>query len=127
MFGVIVRQYYETGSEGKIISPNYPSDYGIKKDYYWRITVPEGKRIEIRFDTWDVEDEKNCRKDYLSIYDGSSTRNVLLGTYCGKIRPSSFRSSGRYLYLHFRSDGDVTRKGFRLYWKAVGVVVQPEG
>ena len=89
--------------------------------------MPEGTRIEIRFDTWDVENEKNCGKDSLSIYDGSSARNVLLGTYCGNTRPNSLRSSGRYLYLHFRSDGDVTGKGFRLYWKGVGVVAQPEG
>lgn len=127
MFGVIERQYYESGNEGTIVSPNYPNDYDIKKDYYWRITVPEGKRIEIRFDTLDLEDSKNCGKDSLSIYDGISTRYVLLGTYCGNTRPNSFRSSGRYLFLHFRSDGDVTGKGFRLYWKAVGVVVQPEG
>ena len=89
--------------------------------------MPEGKRIEIRFDTLDLEDARNCGKDSLSIYDGISTRFVLLGTYCGNTRPKSFRSSGRYLLLHFRSDGDVTGKGFRLYWKAVGVVVQPEG
>ena len=41
----------------------------------------------------------------------------LLYTYCGYSQPVSFRSSGRYLYLHFRSDDTDTRKGFQLNWK----------
>ena len=40
---VAERRLYESGEEGAISSPDYPSYYGIKKNYYWRIEVPEGK------------------------------------------------------------------------------------
>ena len=120
------RQFYESGEEGTISSPDYPSNYGIKKNHYWRVKVPEGKRIEVNFDGMDIEYHQGCEKDFLKVYDGSSSGEALLRTYCGKAEPEKFTSSGRYLYLHFRSDDDGTRKGFQLSWKAFDVVT-PEG
>ena len=123
---VAERQFYQSGEEGTISSPDYPSNYGIKKNYYWRVEVPEGKRIEVNFDGMDIEYHQGCEKDFLKVYDGSSSGEALLRTYCGKAEPEKFKSSGRYLYLHFRSDDDRTRKGFQLSWKAFDVVT-PEG
>ena len=74
----------------------------------------------------DIEYHQGCEKDFLKVYDGSSSGGALLRTYCGKAEPEKFKSSGRYLYLHFRSDDDGTRKGFQLSWKAFDVVT-PEG
>ena len=74
----------------------------------------------------DIEYHQGCEKDFLKVYDGSSSGEALLRTYCGKAEPEKFKSSGRYLYLHFRSDDDRTRKGFQLSWKAFDVVT-PEG
>ena len=123
---VAERRLYESGEEGAISSPDYPSYYGIKKNYYWRIEVPERKQIEVNFDGMDIEYQQGCEKDFLKVYDGSSSGDSLLRTYCGKAEPGRFTSCGRYLYLHFQSDDEVTRKGFQLSWKAFDVVT-PEG
>lgn len=112
------REFYESGSQGNIMSPNYPSSYGLNLNYYWRITVASGYRIQLRFEDFELEDDQFCRKDFIKVYDGSGPRDDLLETYCGRTRPESIKSSGRYLYIHFRSDSDTTRKGFRIYWFA---------
>lgn len=137
MFSLFLeKRLYPSGDEGTITSPNYPEVYDTKKDYYWRITAPPGKRIQVQIDYLDIEYDRRCAKDFLKVYDGSSLDSPLLYTYCGYTRPVSFRSSGRYLYLYFRSDNADTRKGFQLTWKTfLGVTtttlttttVNPEG
>ena len=62
----------------------------------------------------------------MKVYDGTSDRDTLLKTICGSARPEAMLSSRNYLHLHFRSDEDVTRKGFKLRWK-IDEGVKPEG
>uniref|UniRef100_A0A3P9M1F5 CUB and zona pellucida-like domains 1, tandem duplicate 1 n=1 Tax=Oryzias latipes TaxID=8090 RepID=A0A3P9M1F5_ORYLA len=55
----------------------------------------------------------------IRVYDGSSTGSRLLGTYCSS-RNTIFYSTGRYLTVHFTSDGIVTFSGFSAYYREVG-------
>lgn len=73
-----------------------------------------------------MENTENCFKDFLKVYDGTNDRNTLLKTICGRTRPGATLSTRNYLHLHFRSDEDVTRKGFKLRWK-IYEGVKPEG
>ena len=120
------RQFYESGEEGTISSPGYPNNYGIKKNFYWRIEVPQGKQVEISFDDFELESSPNCAKDFLKVRNGRDAFHSLFGTYCGNIPPETLRSSRNYIYLHFQSDGDTTRKGFKMQWRAYEEI-QPEG
>ena len=121
-FYPIVRQYRLSGTEGTIESPNYPSNYGFMKNYYWTIIAPEGKAIELITNELRIEGERNCLKDFLKIYDGESTSSPVLRIYCGIMNPYPFKSSGPEMYLHFRSDDEIDERGFRIAWKAVDVI-----
>ena len=129
------RRFYESGLEGVIESANYPLKYRSLQNYYWRISAPQGKRIEITFDDLDIEYSRNCDKDFLKVYDSSHGNGDVLKTYCGSSKPVSFKSSGSYFYVHFKSDAETTRKGFKMYWKSFDdptsvvtpTVVYPEG
>ena len=112
------RRFYQSGQEGVIESANYPRNYGPLQNYYWRISAPQGKRIEVTFDDVDIEYSRNCDEDFLKVYDSSDATGDVLKTYCGSSKAVSFKSSGRYLYFHFKSDAETTRKGFRMYWKS---------
>lgn len=101
-------RFYETDSEREIQSPSYLNSYDASLNYHWTTTVPEGKRIEVSLEDFDVEYAKNCDKDFLKIYDGCGTNDPVLKSLCGRRRPESFISSGRYLYIHFRSDSSRT-------------------
>ena len=55
-----------------------------------------------------------CSCDYLEIRDGSSSSDRLLATFCGtkKNLPEPIYSSGRHLWVRFKSDGEVVSSGF---------------
>ena len=114
-----MKDNYESGKEGSINTKNFPDYYDASQNYYWTVAVPEGKRIEIRFQDVDIESSANCAKDFLKIHDGRSTKDAILQTYCGRSQPATIRSNGRYLYLYFRSDGSREGRGFKLYWRAI--------
>lgn len=120
---------YESGDSGQITSPNYPRNYVDGLNYYWLLTVEPGQIVEVTMDDVDLEDTSDCRNDFLKIYDGSSARDTLLRTYCGRlitVSVETLKSSGNKLYIHFKSDDRNTRPGFKISWEAV-TPITPEG
>ena len=118
-----MQRFYPSGEQGYISTPNYPNFYRPNSMYYWLLTAPRAQRIQIIIQDLEIEQSRNCDKDFLKIYDGNTESDTLLGTYCGYIRSTAFKSSGRYMYLFFRSDDSYARKGFRIYWKLLEEVV----
>ena len=45
----------ECAMNGVITSPRYPRNYDNNINLTWLIQVPEGLRIEIRFDSFELE------------------------------------------------------------------------
>ena len=82
--------------------------------------MPEGKRIQVRFLDYGFPYGLTCPGDFLTVYDGRSSDDAVSEKYygCGRRLPAAFNSTGRYLYLNFRSDIDITGIGFKLEWKA---------
>lgn len=78
--------------------------------------------MQITMDDVDLEVTSDCTNDFLKIYDGSSARDTLLRTYCGRliaVSVETLKSSGNKLYIHFKSDNRNTRPGFKISWEAV--------
>ena len=115
-----MRHFNKTGEQGIISSPGYPGYYYSNKNYYWRITVPEGKRIQVKFLDFGFPYSRSCPGDFLKVYDGRSSDDAVSEKYYayGRRLPAAFNSSGRYLYLNFRSDEFTIGIGFKLEWKA---------
>ena len=115
-----MRHFNKTGEQGIISSPGYPGYYFSNKNYYWRITVPEGKRIQVKFLDFGFPYSLTCPGDFLKVYNGGSSDDAVSVKYYayGRRLPAAFNSSGRYLYLNFRSDEFTTGIGFKLEWKA---------
>lgn len=91
---------------------------------YWTITAPEGKIIRVDFEELDIENEVYCRNDYLRFYDGESKTDREIRTYCGTSQPYPIQTTSNKLYIHFHSNEQYARKGFRLTWKAIDVVTR---
>ena len=102
-------------ASGSISSPNYPDVYKSNTDCTWFITVPRGQRIRFTVDMMDIEQDTNCRYDYLRIGDGpikgAESRAVICGT-----RSYDFISQGNQMWVQFSSDGQFERRGFRAFW-----------
>jgi PKD repeat protein len=92
---------------GTFYDPGYAEDYLAGQDYTVTIFPTNGDYVTIDFQFFDVEYETNCSYDYLEIYDGNSTNNALIGTYCGTNSPgfvSAEDNSSGALTLKFHSD-----------------------
>ena len=101
---------------------NYGSkEYPSNQDCKWIIYSRKKKgKVRVRFKKFDLETGKCGDYDFAKIYDGRSTKAKLLGTLCGnKLKQTVFRSSGRYLLIHFRSDDSVNGKGFEVEYSKI--------
>lgn len=105
-------------SGGTFSSPSYPSHYPDSMLCTWKITAPSGKRVKLYFNYFRLESGVCSSNDYLEVRDGSSSTSLKKGTYCGSYAPT-ITSSGRYLWLRFRSDAQLRYKGFQARYEVV--------
>ncbi|XP_076455418.1 tolloid-like protein 2 [Babylonia areolata] len=97
---------------GTIQSPNYPGNYPHKQNCLYTITAPASYHVRLTFTDFNLEAERNCGYDYLEIRDGNQTSPVI-GRYCNTSLPAPAVTSGSQMWIRFRSDWSVTRRGFR--------------
>ena len=57
------------------------------------------------------------RYDSLTIYDGASFTSPVIGKYCSSSLPPNFNSTTNEILVHFKSDGGVEHKGFKMNYK----------
>ncbi|VUZ56007.1 unnamed protein product, partial [Hymenolepis diminuta] len=98
-------------------SPNYPRDYPMNIDCFKLIRAPsEEHRIYLQIlRPFAVEPDAQCFLDFLEVRDGAFGFSPLIGRFCSRLPPPEemIRSSGRYLWLRFRSDNTLRHAGFR--------------
>lgn len=106
------------GGTGSIKIPNsFYTDYGNNLNCKWRLQAPTGQRVLIYFTSFDLEN--CCPCDYVKIHDGYGSYSNVSKLACGKDLPEPVYSSGRYLYITFRSDGSFGGKGFVVKYRAL--------
>ncbi|XP_070137463.1 protein tolkin isoform X1 [Drosophila bipectinata] len=99
-------------AEGRLESPNYPLDYLPNKECVWKITVPKGYQVALKFQSFEVENHDSCVYDYVEIRDGPAQDAPLIGVFCGYKPPPNMKSSGNSMYVKFVSDTSVQKAGF---------------
>lgn len=84
-----------------------PKGYPVNSSCDWLITVPEGNIVKLVFDSFHLESDRYsrvCLRDYVEVLDGNSSSSASKGRFCGNRSPEKIRSSGRYMWVRFRSD-----------------------
>ncbi|XP_013164435.1 PREDICTED: tolloid-like protein 1 [Papilio xuthus] len=105
-------KYDITLPHGTIFSPNYPDTYPSRKDCVWQFSTTPGHRIKLIFNVFELESHQECTYDHVSIYDGASADEKTLGRFCGAKLPHPVVASQNQMYVVFKSDASVQRKGF---------------
>ncbi|RWS10861.1 tolloid-like protein 1 [Dinothrombium tinctorium] len=100
-------------ASGEITSPNYPEPYPGRKDCAWLFTTTPGHRIKLVFTEFELEPHQECAYDHIVVYDGATNENTTLGRFCGSKLPHPLLASSNKLYMIFKSDASVQRKGFK--------------
>ncbi|KAH6946363.1 hypothetical protein HPB50_013073 [Hyalomma asiaticum] len=65
------------------------------------------------FNDFELEPHQECAYDHISLYDGDSTDAPTLGRFCGAKVPHPILSTTNRMYMVFKSDASVQRKGFK--------------
>ncbi|XP_019903180.2 CUB and sushi domain-containing protein 1 isoform X3 [Esox lucius] len=106
------------GSEGVLLSPNYPSNYDNNHECIYRIETEPGKGVRVTATNFQLHEG-----DYLKVYDGKDTSNRLLGNFTKTdMYNVIINSTSNHLLIEFNSNGTDTNKGFRLTYSSFDLV-----
>ena len=81
--------------------------------------------LRIEFIDFDIEDAYDCKWDSVTIYDGSDANASILGKYCGYTPPDPVETSGPVVFLKFRSDQYVKKRGFEARVTIIAGIIDP--
>jgi cubilin len=104
-----------SGIQNYITSPLYPSNYSSNTDCQWIITTMSTSDVVVLKlnDLYLEGSSPLCNSDYVSIYDGPSTRSSRIRQLCGQLSsPQQFTSTGSVVTVHFHSDLQRNYRGF---------------
>lgn len=116
-YPVIVMQNGNTNTCNAMFydSGNEEGDYGNNEDFTMTFFPSStGASMTAEFLEFSVEPQASCNYDYLKIYNGSSTLEPLIGTYCGTDSPGLIESTAfdGSLTFKFHSDYSETFPGW---------------
>lgn len=104
-----------------IQSPFFPDYYANDQDCKWIIEAPKDKIILFSFTEFNLVQPE----DYLEIRDGVTDTDVMIRNFTTKPdKNDRWTSSGRYVFVRFKSDKSIVAEGFKLAYKFVN---KPEG
>ena len=108
---------------GEFKSPRFPRSYPNSIRCVWKISTDRYRRIAlgVKNGAFDVEQGSSiysCNHDWVSVYDGETKARRRLGTFCGNGMRTfqTLHSTGRHLYIEFKSDWQQQRSGFQLQY-----------
>lgn len=106
----------EANEEYQLTSPGYPNTYIDNQECFWIIGMPPGRRMELQFDLFDLEEPL----DYLSLGNGNDSRvKPLLYKHSGRAPPANIISEGHLLWVKFVTSLAIARNGFNIKIKDV--------
>ncbi|XP_061076047.1 LOW QUALITY PROTEIN: CUB and sushi domain-containing protein 3-like [Conger conger] len=104
-----------TGTEGTVLSPNFPRNYTAGHSCVYAISVP--REFEIFGTLCNFQTSLN---DVVEIYDGPTQETSLLSSLSGSHSGESLPlSSGNQITIKFTAVGPQTAKGFHFVYQAV--------
>lgn len=95
------------------------SGYGTNENYLYRIVPPDGKKVELEFDSFDTERDL----DKVVIFDGMSVNAPVLGEFSGTSSPGRITSTGNAMSILFTSDNRTNGAGWTASWRTVGEAI----
>ncbi|XP_071826204.1 cubilin-like isoform X2 [Apostichopus japonicus] len=108
-----------TQESGTLGTPRHLDTYRNAQNCTFLIQVEEGKSVQLRFASFELEVHPACNYDYLVVYDGSNTSTPLTGKLCGNTPPDQLTSTANTMLLNFVTDSSRTFEGFQATYQAV--------
>ncbi|XP_038307699.1 CUB and sushi domain-containing protein 2 isoform X5 [Canis lupus familiaris] len=107
-----------TGTQGTLLSPNFPGNYNNNHECIYSIQTQPGKGIQLKARTFELSEG-----DVLKVYDGSNNSARLLGVFSrSEMTGVTLNSTSSSLWLDFITDADNTSKGFELHFSSFELI-----
>uniref|UniRef100_A0A8C6YHL2 CUB and Sushi multiple domains 2 n=1 Tax=Naja naja TaxID=35670 RepID=A0A8C6YHL2_NAJNA len=107
-----------TGTQGVLLSPNYPLNYNNHHECIYSIQTQPGKGIQLKARAFSLE-----TGDVLKIYDGNNNSARLLGSFsCAEMLGLNVNSTSSSMWLEFITDGNGTNQGFELQFSSFDLI-----
>ncbi|NWU87349.1 CUZD1 protein, partial [Onychorhynchus coronatus] len=106
------------GPNGTFSSPNYPAPYPAFTYCVWYIQTPKNSKINLQFQDFFLELDKNCQLDFTAVYNGLTTTTGLIGKVCGRAQPT-FESSSNVMTVVLATDSSSSYRGFSAQYSSV--------
>lgn len=103
-----------TASSGSIADGSGSINYGHNLDCQWLIAPDNAASIVISFSRLKTE----LNNDVVTIYNGESTSDPVVGTYSGNTLPADITISGPKALVRFQTNGTVADQGFLINYRA---------
>uniref|UniRef100_A0A8C1R7J0 Neuropilin n=1 Tax=Cyprinus carpio TaxID=7962 RepID=A0A8C1R7J0_CYPCA len=105
-------------SSGYVTSPGYPSGYLANQQCSWLIQAPDPQqKILINFNPHFDLESRECKYDFVQVFDGVDENAFSPWRFCGKIAPSPIISSGNSLLIKFTTDYESSGAGFSIRYE----------
>uniref|UniRef100_A0A3B4WAU5 CUB domain-containing protein n=1 Tax=Seriola lalandi dorsalis TaxID=1841481 RepID=A0A3B4WAU5_SERLL len=101
-----------------LATQGFPIEYPPSQHCVWVLTAPEpDHKIIVTFNSHFYLEGKDCKHDYVEVYDGGDELSPLFGRYCGEVAPSPIMTSGNQVLIKFISDDEVQEAGFSVVYE----------
>lgn len=92
-----------------------PADYDNNLDCRWLISPPAAQRLRITFESLQTEEGF----DFVTIYDGPSASDRMLGTFTGARLPDAITTSQGQALVVFTTDASATEAGWTIRYETI--------
>ncbi|XP_039692963.1 CUB and sushi domain-containing protein 2 isoform X4 [Pteropus medius] len=107
-----------TGTQGTLLSPNFPVNYSNNHECIYSIQTQPGKGIQLKARAFELSEG-----DILKVYDGNNNSARLLGVFSrSEMLGVTLNSTSSSLWLDFITDAENTSKGFELHFSSFELI-----
>uniref|UniRef100_A0A4W2EWQ3 CUB and Sushi multiple domains 2 n=1 Tax=Bos indicus x Bos taurus TaxID=30522 RepID=A0A4W2EWQ3_BOBOX len=107
-----------TGTQGTLLSPNFPVNYNNNHECIYSIQTQPGKGIQLKAKAFELSEG-----DVLKVYDGNNNSARLLGVFSRtELLGVTLNSTSSSLWLDFITDAENTSKGFELHFSSFELI-----
>ncbi|XP_046324842.1 CUB and sushi domain-containing protein 2 isoform X5 [Marmota monax] len=107
-----------TGTQGTLLSPNFPVNYNNNHECIYSIQTQLGKGIQLKARAFELSEG-----DILKVYDGNNNSARLLGVFSrSEMLGVTLNSTSSSLWLDFITDAENTSQGFELQFSSFELI-----
>ncbi|XP_063092103.1 CUB and sushi domain-containing protein 2 isoform X4 [Cavia porcellus] len=107
-----------TGTQGTLLSPNFPVNYNNNHECIYSIQTQPGKGIQLKARAFEL-----AEGDVLKVYDGNNNSARLLGVFShSEMLGVTLNSTSSSLWLDFITDAENTSTGFELQFSSFELI-----